>query len=194
MKISDTNIEKAIQVLAGGGIVIFPTDTVYGIGCLLNKPDTIKKLFSIRKRPQSQATPVLVSSIEMAYQYYRTVNDQTRILMGKYWPGALTIISEARTEKIPELVRGGTSTIGLRMPKYPDLLKIISMLDIPILGPSANFHGTNTPKSFSELDPELTGQVDLVLEGDCIYKQASTVVDCTVTPYKIVRQGVIEIA
>ncbi len=187
-------IKEAINVLNEGGIVIYPTDTAFGIGCRIDKEDSIKKLFQIRRRPETQAAPVLVNSLEMAEKYWITIpEDVQNKLLSKYWPGALTIILQCDRAKIPSLAMGGGGTIGLRMPNHATTLKLISGIGIPLLGPSANFHGGKTPYSFEELDQELVKLVDFVLPGECSVKQASTVMDCTTLPWNIIRQGAVNI-
>lgn len=187
-------INKAAKVLNNGGIIIFPTDTAFGIGCRIDKPSSIKKLFEIRKRPINQATPVLVGSIEMAREYVNDIpSDVLEKLINVYWPGVLTIILEAKIEKVPKLVRGMSTTIGLRMPNNKNILEVIEKVGVPILGPSANFHGKDTPFNLEDLDSDLLSLVDFVLEGECSIKNASTVIDCTVAPWKILRKGAIDI-
>jgi len=190
----NNQIIKAAQILNNGGIIIFPTDTAFGIGCRMDNEEAIKKLFQIRKRPVTQATPVLVSGKEMAKKYLKPFSlDVEEKLMDKYWPGALTIVLESNTELVPELVRGGSSNLGVRMPNNQELLELIELVRVPILGPSANFHGEQTPYSLENLDKNLIQMVDFVLEGECLYKSASTVIDCSNDPWKIIRQGYINI-
>jgi len=183
-------VAKAIEALKVGGIVIFPTDTAFGIGCVIDNEEAVKRLFDIRKRPSTQATPVLVESIDMAREYLVDIPEHIEEkLMKKYWPGALTIVLECQAEKVPELVRGGTDTLGVRIPNHPVALEIIRNVGKPILGPSANFHGELTPYTFEDLNPELVKLVDLVVPGECSVREASTVIDCTVSPWKTIRQG-----
>lgn len=187
-------ISNAIGVLKKGGIAIFPTDTAFGIGCRIDDEKAVKKLFQIRKRPETQATPVLVSSQEMAEKYLELIPKKVEEkLIQNYWPGALTIILPCKKEKVPELVRGKGKTLGVRMPNNETILEIIQGVGVPILGPSANFHGEKTPYAFEDLDAELMRLVDVVVPGECEVKQASTVIDCSVNPWKIVRQGAIKI-
>jgi L-threonylcarbamoyladenylate synthase len=123
--------------------------------------------------------------------------------MKEYWPGALTIVAPCKINLIDSPIRGGGENIGLRMPNHPAILNIIKEVGIPILGPSANFHGDPTPYSSEDLDPELINLVDYVVPGECLaerdpalqdtVKQSSTVVDCSVTPYKIIRQGAVQL-
>lgn len=186
-------IEKAVSILAKGGIVIFPTDTVWGIGCRLDNIPSINKLYEIRRRPKSQAVPILVSSLDQAKEYFQKLPSDVDNLIEKYWPGGLTVVFNAVTEKIPALTRANNNTVGLRMPNHHDLLKIIEMSETPILGPSANFHNLPTPKKFSELDPELLKLADYVLPGECLGNKSSTVIDVTQKPWKIIRQGAVEV-
>lgn len=189
----DKKIEEASEILNKGGIIIFPTDTAFGIGCRIDRADSIEKLFHIRKRPVSQATPVLVDGLEMAETYAKVADDVKEKLIIPYWPGALTVVCESYIKKVPELVRGGGKNVGVRMPNNKTILSLIRSAGVPVLGPSANFHGENTPHDFKELNPDLLRLVDYVLEGVCLYTNPSTVVDVTQNPWKILRQGQVEI-
>ena len=187
-------IEKAIEVLRQGGIVIFPTDTAFGIGCRMDNENSVKKLFSLRKRPQNQATPVLFSSIEMMKDYLLDIPKEIKEeLMDKYWPGALTLVLPCKTDKVFNLIRGNSNNIGVRVPGNDDLLSIIKNLGVGILGPSANFHGEKTPYNFKDLDSELISLVDFVVEGKCKLKKPSTVIDCSIKPWQIIREGAISL-
>ena len=184
------HILEAIKILKQGGIVIFPTDTAFGIGCRIDDQDAIKRLFEVRKRPQTQATPVLVSDSTMAQNYLQAISkDVKEELIDKYWPGALTVVLPCHKDKVPDLVRGGGNNLGVRMPNHSIALEIIKGAGVPVLGPSANFHGEKTPYSFEELDTELRRLVDYVVPGECTIKQASTVIDCSVSPWKVLRDG-----
>jgi len=185
--------QKAVHILNNGGIIIFPTDTAFGIGCRIDNPESVDRLFKIRRRPAGQPMPVLVSSITMALTYYLNPSDIVRRFMKDYWPGALTIVSQCHRNAIDSPIRGGGNTIGLRMPNHPVILKIIEEAGVPVLGPSANFHGDPTPFSFANLNPELVKLVDFVVPGECTVRQPSTVVDCSVHPYKILRQGAVKL-
>lgn len=190
----NSDIEQAVKVLNSGGIIIFPTDTAFGIGCRIDNEKAIQKLFKLRNRPQNQATPVLVSSIDMASSYLlEIVREEQEQLMEKYWPGALTIVLQSKTEMVPELVRGYGTTIGVRMPNNHTILEIIKRVGVPILGPSANYHGEQTPYSFNEIDTKLVQSVDLAINGKSDLRNVSTVIDCTKKPWKILRQGAIKV-
>lgn len=188
-----SDLTKAVKVVRDGGIIIYPTDTAFGIGCRIDRPDAVDRLFALRRRPRSQATPVLVGSQQMALAYYDSPSVIVRRLMEAYWPGALTIVWKCRLNAFSSPIRGGGQTVGLRMPNHKTALSIINAVGVPILGPSANFHGLPTPYAMEDLDPELMKLVDYVVPGVCTVKQASTVVDCMKEPYEIIRQGAVTI-
>ena len=186
---------KAIKVLKGGGIVIFPTDTAIAIGCRIDNRESLKRLFEIRRRPKNKPLLVLVDSIKMAQDYLlpipRKVMDK---IIKKYWPGKLTIILECNPHKVPSVVRGGKGTLGVRFPDNSELLKLIKGVGVPIVAPSANFHGGKTPFKFEDLDPRLIKLADCILEGNIDSdKKVSTIIDCTAEPWKVIRQGAIKI-
>jgi L-threonylcarbamoyladenylate synthase len=187
------DIQKAIKIIDQGGIVIFPTDTAFGIGCRIDDEEAIKKLFAIRKRSEIHAMPVLVDSVKMAEDYLLPLPGDVRHLIDGHWPGALTIVFSCRTEKVPLLVRGGRQNLGVRMPNHPIPLGIIGAVGVPMIGSSANFHGEKTPYRFEDLDKELVKLVDFVVPGECMSDTASTVLDCSVTPWKVLRQGAVKI-
>ena len=206
MENTKLQLQKAIEAARAGGIIIFPTDTAFGIGCRIDNRAAVDRLFKIRRRSVTQAMPVLVSSIDMSLTYLDSPSDVVRRLMKEYWPGGLTIIAKCKQNIIYSPIRGGGNTVGLRMPNHPAILKIIEEVGVPILGPSANFHGDPTPYSMADLNPELVKLVDCVVparlpapersdggQGECSVRQASTVVDCSVTPYKIIRQGAVKL-
>lgn len=174
-------INKASEILKKGGIVIFPTDTVYGIGCAWNKLHAIIKIQRIKGSTQN--FPVLVSNISQVHKIAK-VNDAALNLAHKYWPGGLTIIMEKR---------GDGKKIGIRMPDSEITRGIIENLGEPIIGTSANFHGEKTPTSYGELNSGLKDLVDYVVIGECKNKIESTVVDTTKHPVKILREGAIKI-
>lgn len=176
-----TNINKAIEVFEKGGVVIFPTDTVFGIGCKVDAQEAIGRIRKIKVSRQN--FPVLISSIEEAHKIAH-FNRRAQQLATRFWPGGLTIITDSRK-------RG--EKIGLRMPNSKLILEIISKLRSPIIGTSANFHSQKAPTMSFELDKRLTSLVDYVIEGECINKTESTVVDTTVFPIKILRQGAVKI-
>jgi L-threonylcarbamoyladenylate synthase len=185
--------KEAIKILKDGGIIIYPTDTAFGIGCRIDNHVGVDRLFALRRRPASQAMPVLVSSVGMALKYLTSPSDIVRRMMERYWPGGLTIVADCDKNLIYSPIRGGGGTVGLRMPNHETALGLISGVGVPILGPSANFHGEPTPYRTEDLDQALVALVDGVVEGECRLKTASTVVDVTVNPPRVIRQGAVVI-
>jgi L-threonylcarbamoyladenylate synthase len=189
-----SGIDEAIKIIKQGGVVIFPTDTAFGIGCSIENEIAVKRLFEIRKRPEEKAMPVLFDSITQVKNYIRPFDSKVEGLMKKYWPGALTIVFNCKTDKVPSLVRGGGDTLGVRIPDHELALGLIRGADVPIVGSSANFSGEKTPFTLEALDKSLIKLVDFVLEGKTKDRMcASTVIDCTKTPWQVIRQGEIMI-
>lgn len=188
------NIKEAIFILKKGGIVIFPTDTAFGVGCRMDRIDSVERLFQIRKRPFNQAVPVLVSDLAMAQRYLASLSNLVRRLIKTYWPGALTIVYYCQVKKVPLLVRGGGKNLGVRMPNHPVILKMIREIGVPILGSSANFHGKATPYSLVDLDLDFVKLTDGVVKGDCYQGNVSTVIDCSRQPFTIIREGAVKVS
>lgn len=187
-------IQKAVKTLRQGGIVVYPTDTAFGVGCRMDDKKAVERLSKLKRRPEGQAIPVLVDSIEMAKCYLLPISNEVMKLMEKYWPGGLTIVFPCRVDLVPEKVRGGGETLGVRWPDHLVAKKLIHGIGVPLLGTSANFHGEMTPHKFSDLNPKFLKQVDFVLREEKTYRQQpSTVIDCSKKPWKIIRQGVMRI-
>lgn len=188
------DLSEAVKIIKEGGIVIYPTDTAFGIGCRVDREKSLEKLFEIRKRPVDKAMPVLFDSIERVKEYVLPFDSKVEELMSRFWPGALTIILPANTSKVPEQVRGGGLTLGIRIPDHEIMLELIREADVPITGSSANFAGGSTPFTYEALDKSLIKLVDFVVEGKTKEQGlSSTVIDCSVNPWKIVRQGSVDV-
>jgi len=176
-----TDIENTVNILRQGGVVVFPTDTVYGIGCRFDRQEAVARIQNIKK--SNQHFPLLISDVKTAHQM-AIVTPQAQHFMDRYWPGALTLILEAKVKH---------EKIGLRLPDSDQLREIIDKVGVPIVGTSANFHGQKTAATFSELDPNLVKLADFVVRGTCKLGKESTVVDATFNPPKLVRQGAVKI-
>ena len=191
-------LEKAAQILKAGGIVIFPTDTVYGIGCRFDAAKAIKRIYQIKGTPKTQPFPILVSNLNQVKKLAR-VTKVADLLIKKYWPGGLTIILNARHPERERRIYSDSSAtpqndiskVGFRMPDSDFIRSFINKVGVPIIGTSANFYGQKPAKSFKDLDPKLVGLADFVIKGRCQKGIESTVVDTTVDPPKILRQGAI---
>ena len=180
---SEDQVKEAIRVLKKGGIVIFPTDTVYGIGCCFDRPKAVDRIYKIKNTPRGQPFPVLVSKADQLRQYVQ-VTMQAENLIKKYWPGALTIVLQSK---------GGKNKIGFRMPDSSLIKLLIDGVGVPIIGTSANFHGSMPPKSYEELDAGFTKFADFILKGKCKLGVESTVVDATIDHPEVLREGAIKL-
>ncbi len=189
------NIEKAVRILKQGGIVIFPSDTTFIISCRMDNNKTIKKLFKIKKRSKNKAILVLADSLEMAQRYLVPISeDVKKNLIKKFWPGPLTIVLKANLKKVDPVLIGGGSTLGVRMPHHKIATLLVKEVGVPLLGPSANFQGEKTPFKFEDLNSDLISLADFVLPGATNnYKKPSTIIDCSVKPWKILRKGAVKI-
>ncbi len=187
-------LQKGIEIIKNGGVVIFPTDTAFGIGCRIDNEKAIQRLFSIKKRDVSQAVPVLVNGFEMAQTLLKPIPQEVyEKLIKPFWPGGLTIILPCLTEKVSPLLRGNGETLGVRSPNHPITQALIAGVDVPLIGTSANLHGHKTPFVIADLEKELINTVDYIVPGESYGQKASTIVDCSTSPWKIVREGAIKL-
>jgi L-threonylcarbamoyladenylate synthase len=186
-------MEKAIEVFKNGGIVIFPTDTAIGVGCRIDSVESVKRVFDIKKRNYNKPLLALVSDMQMAKKYVSIPKDVQDKILNVYWPGGLTVFLKCDLKKVPSIVRSGTDALAIRLPDHKNIRSIIKKVGMPILATSANFSGDRTSYSIAKVDKELLSKVDFVLNGECTYKKESTIIDCTVKPWKIIREGAIKI-
>ena len=181
-------LNQAVQLLRDGGVVAFPTDTVYGVGVDPSQPEAVRKLYRIKGRPEDKPIAILVGSIEDVARVAQTPSRTFSRLADRFWPGGLTLIVETR-ELPPEITAGG-STVGVRMPDHPLTLELLRGFGGPIATTSANRSGENPATSAEEVGAQLGDHVNLIVDGgDTITKVASTVLDLSVSPPKILRHG-----
>jgi len=185
-------IQKAGEVIKRGGIVIFPTDTVYGLGCSAFHIPSIKNIFRIKKRSIHKPLPVFINGPDqLAGLISGRISSLAKELIEVFWPGALTLILPAN-DQVPDLVTGGSKRIGVRMPQCKLVLDLISLTQLPLIGTSVNVSGKAMPNAMSRVIDKWEYKVDLILNaGDKEKVCASTVVDLTVCPPKIIREGAI---
>lgn len=186
--------EKAVQVLRSGGVVAFPTDTLYGLGADVFCTSAVERVFAIKERPAGMPMPVLIASPDDLSRLAIEVPDLAFELAASFWPGALTIILKRSTD-VPDLVSGGRDTLGIRMPNHPIALAMIEGFGGPVTGTSANISGGDNPSSWQEVQQALGDRVDHVMEeGPAPSGTASTVLDLTTEPPTLVRAGDVDIS
>ena len=183
-------LRVAADVLRAGGAVAFPTETFYGLAAAALDPASVKRIFALKGRPDSQPLLVLVDSVAMA-ETVAHIADPARALMNRYWPGALTLVLPARTI-VPSGVTAGTGTLGVRISSHPVAHGLVRTLGEPVTAPSANPSGLEPPTTADAVVAYFAGGLDLVLDGGPTAGGApSTVLDMTVEPPKIIRQGAV---
>ncbi len=185
-------IRAALAVLRRGGLVAFPTDTVYGLAADFTNPDSITGLFAAKGRDMNKAIAVLVGRVEQLEEITPGFSQAAGSLASRFWPGALTLVVTRRPELPAEL--SALPTIGVRMPDHPFALQLLRAAG-PLAVTSANRSGDENPLTAEDVLEQLGGRIDLLLDGGkCPGGVPSTVVDCTVPDVKILRQGAISAA
>ncbi|WP_195988691.1 L-threonylcarbamoyladenylate synthase [Clostridium sp. D53t1_180928_C8] len=181
-------IKEAAKVIRSGGIVAFPTETVYGLGANALEEEAVKKIFIAKGRPQDNPLIVHVCSKDIS-NLVKKVPKVAEELINKFWPGPLTIILEKK-DIIPNMTSADLDTIGIRMPNSEIALKLIELSDRPIAAPSANISGRPSPTEVERCIDDLNGRVNYIIGGESSdIGVESTIIDCTVNPPLILRPG-----
>ena len=183
------NIRQAAKLIREGGIVAFPTETVYGLGADATNIDALQKIFSAKGRPASDPLIVHVAGIDMLKLVAREIPGRAWDLIAKFWPGPLTLIL-LKTENIPGIVTSCLDTVAVRMPDNPIALSLITEAGVPLAAPSANTFGRPSSTSAGHVMDDLNGKIDLVLDGGpSNVGLESTILDISCAPPNILRPG-----
>ena len=183
-------MNKVVDIIDNGGLVIMPTDTIYGIVGDATNEKTIKRVFELKKRDGSKAMLMLVSDIDMLKEYVDDISEEETKLIEEFWPGPLTIIFKKKN--VSDLLTGGLDTVGIRCPNDERLLSIIKELNRPILSTSVNVSGGLQATSIDVIDESIINNVDYVIDdGEC-NKVASTIVIVKNKNVKVLREGEIK--
>lgn len=183
-------IDQAAAVIRGGGIVAFPTETVYGLGANALDGEASKKIFAAKGRPQDNPLIVHVADFDVS-SYVKTIPHKAMLLMEAFWPGPITIIMK-KSDIIPDTVTAGLDSVGIRMPENRVARKLIEASGVPIAAPSANLSGKPSPTTIEHCIEDLTGKVDMIIGGDrAEVGLESTVVDTSEDKITILRPGAI---
>jgi L-threonylcarbamoyladenylate synthase len=179
------SVAEAAKVLVGGGVVVYPTETVYGIGASIYIPEAVERVFEIKGRERGMPLSVAVASFEMIEQV-ASISEDDLALLRKVLPGPVTILVE-KDPDLPDTVTAGSPLVGIRFPDHPMALELIGMAG-PITSTSANLSGQKPPASIAELDPKIAKKVDFVLDGGrSRFAQPSTLVDLEAR--RVIREG-----
>ncbi len=181
---------EAEKVLAEDGLLIAPTDTVYGILCRADRETVVKKIYSLKKRPETKPLPIFVRDVSMARKY-AYISDAKAKFLEQIWPGPVTVIFHHKN-KLPPALTGGQDTIGLRIPEYKLLLELLEKMDVPLAQTSANTASLPPAKNMEEIKKYFSADQDkisLALDAGELAGQPSKVLDFTGVRPLILRTG-----
>ncbi|MDW0116393.1 L-threonylcarbamoyladenylate synthase [Sporosarcina thermotolerans] len=182
--------QRAVDILKNGGVVAFPTETVYGLGAVATDANAVQKIFDAKGRPSDNPLIVHIGNKKDVDKYAVDVPDDAKKLMDAYWPGPLTLVFNKRPGVIAENVTPGFETVGIRMPDHPVALELLQKLDMPLAAPSANRSGKPSPTEANHVFTDLQGRIPLIVDGGRTgVGVESTVLDMTTVPPTILRPG-----
>ena len=183
-------LDRAVEVLRRGGLVAYPSDTVYGLAALPANDRAVEQLFRVKQRPAEQSMPLLISSPHDLAKVAANVPPVALRLIGHFWPGALTIVLARAPSFHSNAVAG--DTVALRVPDHAVPRELVQRLASAITGTSANVSGGPEPVTADDVRAQIGDGVDLILDGGpCAGGTPSTVIDCVEEPPRIVREGAI---
>ncbi|HEX4985941.1 MAG TPA: L-threonylcarbamoyladenylate synthase [Burkholderiales bacterium] len=187
--VSDEDIERAARILREGGLVAFPTETVYGLGADASNPAAVRKIFAAKGRPADHPVIVHIADASELKHWAAEVPRAAWTLAEKFWPGPLTMVFR-RAPRVVDLVTGGQDTVGIRVPSHPVAQRLLKAFGGGIAGPSANRFGRLSPTTAEHVREELGDAIDFVLDGGaCEVGIESTIVDLTRAAPAVLRPG-----
>ena len=189
----EKQIKQAINILKNGGVVAYPTDTVYGLGACMTDINAVDRIFQVKGRPKGMALPVLLADKKQIAEIVTAVTPSAKRLADEFFPGALTIILP-KSANVPGIITGGGRTIAFRIPNHPVPLALVNGLGKPIVGTSANLSGQPSALTAAEVRTQIGDKIDMVIDGGkCPGGIESTIVDLSGEKPVIRRQGAISI-
>ena len=184
-------VELGVSILRQGGLVAFPTDTVYGLGACANIPQAVERVYKVKGRPTGVALPLLLADVSQISEIAESVPPVAWLLAKKFLPGALTIVLY-KSNSVSDIITAGGLTIAVRVPAHPVPVAIVRGLGAPIVGTSANVSGQPSVLTVDGVYSQLDDNVDLVIDGGrCSGGRESTVIDVTGEVPVILREGAI---
>lgn len=168
---------QAAKVINTGGLVAFPTETVYGLGANALDPVAVKKIYEAKGRPSDNPLIAHISSISQLDKLVKDISPQAKLLMENFWPGPLTLVFKKK-DIIPKETSGGLDTVAVRFPSHKAAQLFISLCGVPVAAPSANTSGKPSPTRASHVEYDLKGKIDVIIDGgSCEFGLESTIVD-----------------
>jgi len=186
----DSAVKEAARIIRRGGIVAFPTETVYGLGADAGNPEAAARIFEAKERPRFDPlivhVPGKADALALASVFPRTAHR----IADAFWPGPLTIVLPKRADRVPDIVTAGLPTVALRSPSHPATRKLLAAAGCPIAAPSANRFGAVSPTTAEAVIEQLDGRIDMVLDGGpCPIGVESTIVLCSGEKSALLRPG-----
>ncbi len=186
---TDKIIVEALQILKKGGVVAYPTESFYALGVMINDEAALKKLYTLKKRPLEKAMPVIVGNKDVLKSVVKSIPPQAEKLIEIFWPGALTIIFDAKDD-LSELLMGSKSTIAVRIPGKGFALSLAKAANFPITATSANLSGKQPARESEKVIDYFGEHIDLIVDhGKTPGGKPSTIIDVTTTPPRVLREG-----
>jgi len=186
----DEQVERAVEVLRRGGVVAFPTDTVYGLGTSAIIESALKRIYQVKRRPFNLALPLLLADVSDIEKVASMVPQVAWRLAGCFLPGGLTLVLP-KAAWVSSVITAGGDTVAVRVPGHPVPRALARGLGVPIVGTSANITGQPSPLTAEEVRRQLGSEVDFIIVGECPGGVESTVVDVTTDPPMLLREGAI---
>ena len=184
-------VEKGISILNQGGIVAFPTDTVYGLGACATNQLAVERVYAVKERSQNVALPLLLARTSQISEVAEPVPQIAWLLAKKFLPGALTLVLH-KSNSVPNIITAGDITVAVRIPAHPIPVALVEGLGVPIVGTSANLSGKPSALTADEVYSQFGDKIDLVIDGGkCPGGRESTIVDVTEETPVILREGAI---
>ena len=184
-------VKQAVEILRNGGIVAFPTDTVYGLGADPLNEQAVGKIYKIKRRPHNLPLPLLLADKSDLTKVASIVPEIAWKLAERFWPGGLTLVLK-KSPWVPSAVTAGGDTIAVRIPNHPVPIALIWGLGTPLVGTSANLSGRSSPITARDVKEQLGGKVELIIDGDwCLRGIESTVLDISGEVPILIREGVV---
>ena len=190
MSVLQEEIRKGVRILQKGGVIAFPTDTVYGLGADAFNSIAVERIYEIKNRPKYQQFPLLIADVKQLTILAEPIPEITWLLARRFWPGGLTLVL-SKKDTAPAYPASGP-TIAVRVPNHPVCQALIKGLGNPITGTSANISGQPAASTAEEVEQQLEDKIDLIINGSrCPSGKESTIVDITHEPPTILRHGII---
>lgn len=189
LKPTPAHLDTAARIIRNGGVVVMPTETVYGLACNALDAAAVRRVFEIKGRPNENPLIVHLSSVAEIGLVASSVAPLVQELAERFWPGPLTVVLPKKPV-VPYETTAGLDTVAVRVPAHPDALALIERCGVPLAAPSANLFSRLSPTRAEDVDPEIASQVDMVLDGGpCEVGVESTVLDLTGSEPVVLRPG-----